>query len=52
MCVPRSLKGVHLCALYGSRNKQRLFPQAMLTEHCLQPRDSVFTAGYELKVEM
>lgn len=42
---------MHLCALYGSRNKQRLFPHTMLTKNFSQPRDSVFTAGYELMVQ-
>jgi hypothetical protein len=37
---------VDLCVLYGSQNKQRLFPYTTLT----QPKRSVFTARYGLSI--
>jgi hypothetical protein len=37
-----------LCVLYGSQNKQRIFSCTALTDWFLEPRWSVFTAGYGL----
>ena len=39
---------LHLCVLCGSQNKQRLFPHTTVTDWCLKPRGSVFTARYGL----
>ena len=39
---------MHLCVLYGSQNKQRLFSSTTLAHWLLEPRRSVFTARYEL----
>jgi hypothetical protein len=36
--------------LYGSQNKQRLFPYTALTYWFLQPRSSVFTARYDVNI--
>ena len=48
----RSAHTVHLCVLCGSENKQRLFPYKALTDWYLCPRRSVFTARYELNIEI
>jgi len=39
---------MHLFVLRGSQNKQRLFLYIALTGWFLWPRQSVFTARYEL----
>ena len=36
------------CLLYGSENKQRIFPYATLTDWFLYPRQKVFTTRYGL----
>jgi len=33
--IPRSAHTVHVCDLYGSQNKQRLFPYTALTDWLL-----------------
>jgi len=35
---------VHLCVLYGSENKQRLFPYTTLTDWFLQRTECVYCA--------
>jgi hypothetical protein len=42
--------GVHVCVLYGSENKQRLFLCTVLTDWFLQPTRCVFTARYGLNI--
>ena len=39
-----------VCVLYGSDNKQRLFPYTALTDSFLQPQWNVFTARYGLDI--
>jgi hypothetical protein len=41
---------VFLCVLYGSENKQRLFPYTTLTDWFVEPIRIVFTARYVLMV--
>ena len=41
---------MNLCILYGSENKQRLFPYTSLTGWVLKPRCSVFTVRYGLHI--
>jgi len=41
---------MYLWVLYGSQNKQRLFPYTALTDWFLQLRRSVFTARYVLDI--
>ena len=42
------LNTLHLCVLYGSRNKQQRLPYTALTDWFLQPKWRVFTARYAL----
>ena len=48
--ILRSAHIVHLCVLYRSQNKQRLFPYTTLTDWFLELRRSVFTARYGLSI--
>jgi hypothetical protein len=41
---------VHLCVLYESQNRQRLFRYAALPDRLLLPKWSVFFARYELNL--
>jgi hypothetical protein len=42
------IKGMKMrCVLYGSENKQGLFPYTALTDQFLQQRRTVFTARYD-----
>ena len=42
--ILRSAHTVYLCVLYGSQNKQRLFPYTTLTDWFLYPRLCVYCA--------
>lgn len=46
--IPNNAHRLYLCILYGSQNKQRLYPCATLTNSFLQPTRNVFTARCEL----
>ena len=41
---------LYLCVLFGSENKQRLFPYTTLTDWFVYPRRRVFNARYELDI--
>jgi hypothetical protein len=41
---------VYLCVLYGSQNKQRLFPSTALTDWFVYPRRIMFSARYDLNL--
>jgi hypothetical protein len=42
------LPTMHLCVLCGSQNKQRLFLYTALGNRFLKPKQTVFTARYEM----
>ena len=43
---------MHLRVLRGSQNKQRLFPYTALTDWFLKPKQRVFTAPYEMGLQI
>ena len=43
---------MHLCVLRGSHNKQRFFLYTALIDWFLKPRQRVFSARYELDLEI
>ena len=46
------LPTLHSCVLRGSQNKQRLFLYTTLTYRFLKPKQTVFTARYELGLKI
>ena len=42
------LPTVYLCVLYGSHNKQRLFPYIAFTDQSCQIKQTLSSVGYEL----
>jgi hypothetical protein len=50
-CAVRSAHSVYLCVLFGSENNQKLFHYTALTDWCLLPKRSVFTARYVLHTQ-